>query len=85
MIIKKFLIIFNDNFNQNLFLTFDINSLNNKNNPNNIFLLIKEYLIQQIIFFYIIIIINLIINKEQRNIYLSGIQNLCFYFHQNFY
>ena len=51
-IVNKFLIIFNDSFNQNLFLTFDINSLNNslnqilvKNNTNNnenIFLLIKE-------------------------------------------
>ena len=92
-IVKKFLILFNDNFNQNLFLTFDLNSLNNSfnqiilnndNNNDNIFLLIKEYLIQQIVFFYIIIIISLIKSKQERNIYLSGIQNLCFYFHQNF-
>ena len=89
-IVKKFLIIFNDNFNQNLFLTFDINSLNNSlnhiviNNNDNIFLLIKEYLIQQLFFFYIIILISLIKSKQERNIYLSGIQNLCFYFHQNF-
>ena len=94
-IIKKFLIIFNDNFNQNLFLTFDINSLNNSlnkiilndrmNNNDNIFLLIKEYLIQQLIFFYIIILISLIKSNPERNIYLSGVQNLCFYFHQNFH
>ena len=92
-IVKKFLILFDDNFNQNLFLTFDLNSLNNSfnqiilnndNNNDNIFLLIKEYLIQQIVFFYIIIIISLIKSKQERNIYLSGIQNLCFYFHQNF-
>jgi hypothetical protein len=58
-IVTKFLIIFNDKFNQNLFITFDINSLNNSlnqiilNNTNNesIFLLIKEYLIQQLVFF----------------------------------
>ena len=94
-IVKKFLIIFNDNFNQNLFLTFDINSLNNSlnqiilndnmNNNDNIFLLIKEYLIQQLVFFYIIILISLIKSKQERNIYLSGVQNLCFYFHQNFH
>ena len=92
-IVTKFLIIFNDKFNQNLFVTFDINSLNNSlnqiilNNTNNesIFLLIKEYLIQQLVFFYIIILISLIKAKHERNIYLSGIQNLCFYFHQNFH
>ena len=91
IIIKKLLLIFNDKFNQNLFLSFDINSLNNthnqifnKINKDYAFLLIKEYLIQQLIFFYIIIIISLIKNKE-RNIYLSGIQNLCFYYHQNFH
>ena len=94
-IVKKFLLIFNDEFNQNLFLTFDINSLNNSlnqiiinnnmNNNDNIFLLIKEYLIQQLIFFYIIILISLIKSKQERNIYLSGIQNLCFYLHQNFH
>jgi len=93
-IVKKFLIIFNDNFNQNLFLTFDINSLNNSLNQiilnnsmynnDNIFLLIKEYLIQQLVFFYILILISLIKSKQERNIYLSGVQNLCFYFHQNF-
>ena len=92
-IVKKFLIIFNDNFNQNLFLTFDINSLNNSLNQiilntnmynnDNIFLLIKEYLIQQLVFFYILILISLIKSKQERNIYLSGVQNLCFYFHQN--
>ena len=92
-IVTKFLIIFNDKFNQNLFVTFDVNSLNNSlnqiilNNTNNesIFLLIKEYLIQQLVFFYIIILISLIKAKHDRNIYLSGIQNLCFYFHQNFH
>ncbi len=77
-IVNKFLIIFNDSFNQNLFLTFDINSLNNslnqilvKNNTNNnenIFLLIKEYLIQQLAFFYIIILISFIKSKKERNI-----------------
>ena len=40
-IIKKFLCIFNDNNNQNLFLSFDINSLNNTNNNQNIFLMIN--------------------------------------------
>ena len=83
-IVKKFLSIFNDNNNQNLFLSFDINSLNNTNNNQNIFLMIKEYLIQQIIFFYIIILIGLINNEKEKNIYLSGLQNLSFYFHQNF-
>ena len=93
-IVTKFLLIFNDKFNQNLFITFDINSLNNSlnqiilnnniNNNESIFLLIKEYLIQQFVFFYIIILISLIKPKHERNIYLSGIQNLCFYFHQNF-
>ena len=94
-IVTKFLLIFNDKFNQNLFITFDINSLNNSlnqiilnnniNNNESIFLLIKEYLIQQFVFFYIIILISLIKPKHERNIYLSGIQNLCFYFHQNFH
>ena len=94
-IVTKFLLIFNDKFNQNLFITFDINSLNNSlnqiilnnniNNNESIFLLIKEYLIQQLVFFYIIILISLIKAKHDRNIYLSGIQNLCFYFHQNFH
>jgi len=91
-IVNNFLNIFNDNNNHNLFLTFDINSLNNsvnqklnKNNVNeNIFLLIKEYLIQQLIFFYIIILIGLIKNDSEKKIYLSGIQNLSFHFHQNF-
>ena len=46
--------------------------------------MIKEYLIQQIIFFYIIILIGLINNEKEKNIYLSGLQNLSFYFHQNF-
>ena len=87
-IIKKFLKIFNDKINHNLFLAFDMNSLNNQYNNNknneNIFLIIKEYLIQQIIFFYIIILIGLIKNEKEKNIYLSGLQNLSFYFHQNF-
>ena len=94
-IVNKLLMIFNDKFNQNLFLTFDINSLNNSlnqiiinnhmNNKDNIFLLIKEYLIQQLVFFYILIIISLIQSNQERSIYFSGIQNLCFYFHQNFH
>ena len=92
-IVKNFLKILNDEKNHNLFLTFDINSLNNNsiniinknNNKNpNIFLLIKEYLIQQLIFLYIIILIGLIKSEEEKNTYLSGIQNLSFYFHQNF-
>ena len=88
-IIKKFLNIFNDNKNQNLFLCIDMNSLvtssNNNiiNKDNNIFLMLKEYLIQQIIFFYIIILIGLIKNEQDKNIYLSGLQNLSVYFHQN--
>ena len=91
-IVYKFLNIFNDKINHNLFLTFDMNSLNNLYNKNNnlkksnenIFLIIKEYLIQQLIFFYIIILIGLIKNENEKNIYLSGLQNLSFYFHQNF-
>ena len=90
-IVKKFLSIFNDNKNYNLFLTFDLNSLNSSinkkyliNKDQNIFLLIKEYLIQQLVFFYIIILIGLIKNEKEKKIYLSGLQNLSFYFHQNF-
>ena len=91
-IVKNFLNILNDKNNENLFLTFDINSLNNSNNilktnnnsNQNIFLMIKEYLIQQLIFLYIIILIGLIKSEEEKNIYLSGLQNLSFYFHQNF-
>ena len=87
-VVKKFLNIFNDKINHNLFLAFDMNSLNNQYNSNknseNIFLMIKEYLIQQLIFFFIIILIGLIKNEKERNIYLSGLQNLSFYFHQNF-
>ena len=53
-----------------------------KSNPNdNIFLIIKEYLINQIIFYYIIILIALI--KKEKNSYHSGLYNLSFYFHQN--
>ena len=87
-IINNFLNIFNDNKNQNLFLTIDMNSLatnsNIINKENNIFLMLKEYLIQQIIFFYIIILIGLIKNEQDKNIYLSGLENLSCYFHQNF-
>ena len=91
-IVQKFLNILNDKNNENLFLTFDINSLNNSNNilktnnnsNQNIFLMIKEYLIQQLIFLYIIILIGLIKSEEEKTIYLSGLQNLSFYFHQNF-
>ena len=91
-IVKNFLSIFNDKNNYNLFLTFDINSLNNtlnkkignKSSNENIFLIIKEYLIQQLVFFYIIILIGLIKKDSEKNIYLSGLQNLSFYFHQNF-
>ena len=88
-IIRKFLNIFNDNKNQNLFLCIDMNSLVTSSNniiinkDNNIFLMLKEYLIQQIIFFYIIILIGLIKNEQDKNIYLSGLQNLSGYFHQN--
>ena len=53
----------------------------NPNDNNNIFLVIKEYLINQIIFYYIIILISLI--KKGKNNYHSGLYNLSFYFHQN--
>ena len=75
--------ILNDN---NLILgnsTFDKNKSNklNKNQNDNIFLILKEYFIIQIIFFYIIILIALI--KKNKNNYHSGLHNLTFYFHQN--
>ena len=47
----------------------------------NIFLIIKEYLIMQIVFFYTIILIGLI--KKDKNNFQSGLHNLAFYFHQN--
>ena len=53
----------------------------NSNDNNNIFLIIKEYLINQTIFYYTIILIALI--KKEKNSYHSGLYNLSFYFHQN--
>jgi len=78
-IIKDFLYIFND---EDGFKILDrIDSIIMKEN-NNIFLMIKEYLIEQLIFFYTIIIIELI--KKDKNNFYSGLHSLIFYFHQNF-
>ena len=78
-IIKDFLYIFND---EDGFKILDrIDSIIMKDN-NNIFLMIKEYLIEQLIFFYTIIIIELI--KKDKNNFYSGLHSLIFYFHQNF-
>ena len=64
-IIKDFLYIFND---EDGFKILDrIDSIIMKDN-NNIFLMIKEYLIEQLIFFYTIIIIELI-KKDKNNFY----------------
>ena len=60
--------------------SYNFNFENTKKNED-IFLIIKQYLISQIIFFYIIILIGLI--KKERNIFHSGLHNLAFYFHQN--
>ena len=79
-IIKDFIFIFNDQNNWKLF-----NSIENmvmEIKQNNIGLILKEYLLQQLIFFYIIILIGLI--KKGKNIFLSGLLNLSFYFHQSF-
>ena len=60
--------------------SFNLNLESLKKNED-IFLIIKQYLISQIIFFYIIILIGLI--KKEKNIFHSGLHNLAFYFHQN--
>ena len=60
--------------------SYNFNFENTKKNED-IFLIIKQYLISQIIFFYIIILIGLI--KKEKNIFQSGLHNLAFYFHQN--
>ena len=88
--IKQFMKFYYDDKNKNLFLFFDINSLNRFVKKSNIdsknsFLLIKEYLIQHLIFCYIIILIGLIKEESEKKTFLSGIQNLNFYFHQNFH
>ena len=57
------------------------NKLNLKNSNDNIFLIIKEFLIEQFVFFYILILIALI--KKEKNNFHSGLHNLTFYFHQN--
>ena len=77
-IIKDFLFIFNDEENFRIIDEIDSNIIKN---INNIFILIKEYFILQMIFFYSFILIELIKNK---NDFFSGLQNLIFYFHQNF-
>jgi len=77
-IIKDFLFIFNDEENFKIIDDIDTNIIKNNNN---IFLMIKEYFLLQMIFFYSFILIELIKNK---NDFFSGLQNLIFYFHQNF-
>ena len=78
-IIKDFLYIFNDL--DGFKITNIIDSLKIKSD-NNIFLSIKEYLIEQLVFFYSIILIDLI--KKDKSYFFSGLHSLSFYFHQNF-
>ena len=78
-IIKDFLYIFND---EEEFKIIDIIDSYTIKNNNNIFVIIKEYLIMQLIFFYSIIIIELI--QKDKNEFFSGLHSLIFYFHQNF-
>ena len=77
-IIKDFLFIINDEENFKIIEEIDINIIKK---TNNIFLMIKEYFVFQMIFFYSFILIELIKNKDD---FFSGLQNLIFYFHQNF-
>ena len=78
-IIKDFLHIFND---VEGFKVIDIIDYNIIKYNNNIFVIIKDYLVEQLIFFYSVIIIELI-NKD-KNDFFSGLHSLLFYFHQNF-
>ena len=78
-IVKDFLYIFND---EEGFKIIDIIDSYTINNIKNIFIIIKEYLIEQLIFFYSVIIIELI--KIDKNEFFSGLHSLIFYFHQNF-
>ena len=79
-IVKDFLYIYND---EEGFKIIDImDNYISKNKNDNIFFIIKEYLLQQLIFFYSIIIIELI--QKDKNDFFSGLHSLIFYFHQNF-
>ena len=78
-IIKDFLYIFND---EEEFKIIDIIDSYTIKNTTNIFIIIKEYLIEQLIFFYSVIIIELI--EKNKNDFFSGLHSLIFYFHQNF-
>ena len=77
-ILKDFFDIINDKSNIDLFLVFEKYSEQN----NTIQKCIKEFILQKIIYFFILNIIILIENEKE--IYLSGIKNLAFYYSQNF-
>ena len=77
-ILKEFYDVFNDKSNIDLFLVFEKFSEQN----NTIQKCVKEFILQQIIYFFILNIIILIENEKE--IYLSGIKNLAFYYSQNF-
>ena len=79
-IVKDFLYIYNDEEGFKIIDMMDNYISKNKND--NIFFIIKEYLLQQLIFFYSIIIIELI--QKDKNDFFSGLHSLIFYFHQNF-
>ena len=77
-ILKDFFDIINDKSNIDLFMVFEKYSEQN----NTIQKCIKEFILQKIIYFFILNIIILIENEKE--IYLSGIKNLAFYYSQNF-
>ena len=77
-ILKDFFDVFNDKSNIDLFLVFEKFSEEN----NTIQKCVKEFILQQIYYFFILNIIILIENEKE--IYLSGIKNIAFYYSQNF-
>ncbi len=77
-ILREFYDVLNDKSNIDLFLVFEEFSEQN----NTIQKCVKEFILQQIIYFFILNIIMLIENEKE--IYLSGIKNLAFYYSQNF-
>ena len=76
-IIKDFIYIFNSQDSYYLFNIIESQILNKSND-----LTLKEFIVEEIVFYYIIILIGLI--KKEKNIFLSGLHNLSFYFHQSF-
>ena len=79
-IVKDFLYIYN--YEEGFKIIDIMDNYISKNKNDNIFFIIKEYLLQQLIFFYSIIIIELI--QKDKNDFFSGLHSLIFYFHQNF-